>query len=98
MLLDPPLLVLDEATAAVDASNELAIQQALSRLTQGRTLVIISHHLNSIMHADHILVLDGGKVAEQGDHDQLLARKGLYARLWALEEMTNSLQSKVAAC
>ena len=98
MLLDPPLLVLDEPTAAVDASNELAIQQALSRLTRGRTLVIISHHLKSIIHADHILVLDGGTVAEQGNHDQLLASNDLYARLWALEEKTNSLESKVAAC
>jgi ATP-binding cassette, subfamily B, bacterial IrtA/YbtP len=98
MLLDPPLLVLDEATAALDASSELAIQQALSRLTRGRTLVIISHRLETIVHADHILVLDGGTVAEQGDHDHLLARGGLYARLWALEKNTTSLEAKVAAC
>ncbi|MCP8632075.1 ABC transporter ATP-binding protein [Pseudomonas mosselii] len=83
VLLDPPVLVLDEATAAADAENEVKLQQALSRFAQGRTLLVIAHRLDTVMHADQILVLDQGTVAERGNHDELLARRGLYARLWA---------------
>ena len=84
VLLDPPVLVLDEATAAADAGNEVAIQDALSRFAQGRTLLVIAHRLDTVMHADRILVLDGGVIAEHGTHAQLLARQGRYARLWAM--------------
>ncbi|AUY32013.1 ABC transporter ATP-binding protein [Pseudomonas sp. PONIH3] len=83
VLLDPPVLVLDEATAAADAENEVKLQQALSRFARGRTLLVIAHRLDTVMHADQILVLDQGTVAERGNHDELLARRGLYARLWA---------------
>lgn len=82
LLLDPPVLVLDEATAAADADNEVKLQQALSTFARGRTLVVIAHRLDTVMHADRILVLDNGVLCEQGRHDELLAKRGCYARLW----------------
>lgn len=96
VLLDPPILVLDEATAAADASNEVAIQDALSRFAQGRTLLVIAHRLDTIMHADRILVLENGAIVEQGNHASLLAEQGRYARLWALGGYDNS--SKDTSC
>jgi ATP-binding cassette, subfamily B, bacterial IrtA/YbtP len=83
VLLDPPVLVLDEATAAADAESEVAIQDALSHFAQGRTLLVIAHRLDTVMHADQIIVLDNARVCEQGNHAELLARGGLYAHLWA---------------
>ncbi|MCU1717151.1 ABC transporter ATP-binding protein [Pseudomonas sp. 5P_3.1_Bac2] len=82
VLLDPPILVLDEATAAADADNELQIQQALSRFAQGRTVLVIAHRLDTIKHAGQILLLEQGQLIEQGSHHQLLARHGRYAALW----------------
>lgn len=96
VLLDPPILVLDEATAAADASNEVAIQDALSRFAQGRTLLVIAHRLDTIMHADRILVLENGAIVEQGNHASLLAEQGCYARLWTLGGYDNS--SKDTSC
>lgn len=84
VLLDPPVLVLDEATAAADAGNEVAIQDALSRFSPGRTLMIIAHRLDTVMHADHILVLEDGAIVEQGTHERLLTLNGRYAQLWSL--------------
>jgi len=83
VLLDAPLLVLDEPTAAADAASEIAIQDALSRLASDRTLLVIAHRLDTVMHADQIVVLDAGTIAERGTHAQLLARGGRYAALWA---------------
>ena len=83
LLRDTPILVLDEALSAVDAENEAVIQDALDRLMQGRTTLILAHRLSSIIDCDRILVLDGGRVAEQGRHETLMARGGVYAALMA---------------
>jgi ATP-binding cassette, subfamily B, bacterial len=82
---DAPVLILDEATSAVDTETERAIQQALRVLTAGRTALIIAHRLSTIRHADRILVLRDGRVVEEGHHDDLLAHGGTYADLWYLQ-------------
>ncbi len=84
LLLDAPVLVLDEPTAAADAESEQAIQESLSRIARGRTVLVVAHRLDTVVHADQIVVIDQGRVAEQGRHAELLARGGRYARLWAL--------------
>ena len=83
ILADAPILVLDEATAFADPESEAAIQDALSTLVAGRTLLVIAHRLHTIVHADQICVIDRGRIVERGRHEPLLARNGLYARLWA---------------
>ena len=82
ILKDAPIVLLDEATAAIDPTNELAIQKALARLVAEKTLVVVAHKLSTIRAADQILVLDGGRIVERGNHDQLLEGEGLYHRLW----------------
>jgi ATP-binding cassette, subfamily B, bacterial IrtA/YbtP len=86
LLADTPILVLDEATAAADPESESRVQQALSTLVAGRTLLVIAHRLSTVTGADQILVLDGGRIAERGRHPGLLAAGGLYARLWAADQ------------
>ncbi len=86
LLADAPILVLDEATAFADPEAESAIQDALSELAQGRTVLVIAHRLRTIVGADKIAVLDRGQVVETGRHDELLAAGGLYARMWAAHE------------
>jgi ABC-type multidrug transport system fused ATPase/permease subunit len=81
ILKDPPMLVLDEATASVDTETERQIQEALNRLLMGRTSFVIAHRLSTVRHADQILVLDGGQIVERGDHEQLLELDGIYAKL-----------------
>jgi ATP-binding cassette subfamily B multidrug efflux pump len=83
MLKDAPILLLDEATSALDSEVEAAIQQSLYRLMEGKTVVAIAHRLSTIAAMDRLVVLDRGRIVEQGDHRSLLARGGLYARLWA---------------
>ncbi|MFK0094990.1 ABC transporter ATP-binding protein [Pseudomonas sp. NPDC090592] len=98
VLLDPPVLVLDEATAAADAESESAIQDALSRFAKGRTLLVIAHRLDTVMNADQILVIDQGTLCEQGRHAELLARQGLYARLWEQGRYQNTVEKALPAC
>jgi ATP-binding cassette subfamily B protein len=84
-LQDAPILVLDEATAHADPHGEVLIQRALSRLGEGRTVLVIAHRLSTIVHADQILVLDGGRVVEQGRHEELLAHAGRYRAMWSAQ-------------
>lgn len=83
ILKDAPIVVLDEATAFADPENEALIQRAFTRLAKGRTVVMIAHRLSTVVGADKIVVLDRGRVAESGTHEALLAKGGLYAKMWA---------------
>ena len=88
LLKNAPILLLDEATSALDAESEKQVQDALETLAEGRTCLIIAHRLATIQNADHIIVLDGGKIIEQGTHKALMANQGLYARLCALQSVS----------
>ena len=83
VLRDPPILILDEATSAVDNETERLIQESMEKIRVGRTVLVIAHRLSTIKNADLIYVMDEGRIAEQGSHDSLLARGGLYAKLWS---------------
>jgi ATP-binding cassette subfamily B protein len=85
LLKDPRILILDEATSALDTESERWVQAALERLMQGRTSFVIAHRLTTVQRADHIVVLQGGQIEEEGRHADLLAQGGLYERLWSLQ-------------
>ena len=82
LLKDAPVILLDEATSSLDPENEVLIQQAISALVEDKTVIVIAHRLQSVSNADQIIVLNDGCIAEQGDHNSLLAREGIYAKLW----------------
>ena len=84
-LKDVPVLLLDEPTASLDADNEVMVQRALDEIARERTVVMIAHRLKTVRGAEQILVLEDGKIMEQGTHDQLAGKNGLYARLWELQ-------------
>ena len=82
MLKDAPILILDEATSALDSEVEAAIQENLYRLMEGKTVIAIAHRLSTIAAMDRLVVMDGGRIVEEGPHDVLVANGGLYAQLW----------------
>jgi ATP-binding cassette, subfamily B, heavy metal transporter len=85
ILKDPPILLLDEATSALDTETERGIQEALRAMGRGRSVITIAHRLSTVVDADRIVVLEGGRVAESGSHAALLTAGGRYARLWAAQ-------------
>ncbi|TMQ73031.1 MAG: ABC transporter ATP-binding protein/permease [Candidatus Eisenbacteria bacterium] len=86
LLKNPAILIFDEATSALDSKSEKAIQAELERISVGRTALVIAHRLSTVMNADEILVIDAGRIVERGSHDALLAARGLYARMWQLQQ------------
>lgn len=86
ILKEAPVILLDEATASLDPENEVEVQKAINTLIEGRTVIVIAHRLKTIRNADSILVFDDGRITEQGTHVELLARKGLYHKLWTIQE------------
>ncbi|MBR3237158.1 MAG: ABC transporter ATP-binding protein [Oscillospiraceae bacterium] len=95
ILKNAPIVVLDEATAFADPENEAMIQKAFATLTQGRTVIMIAHRLSTVVNADRIIVLNDGRVAEQGTHADLVGRNGLYARMWM--DYNQAVQWKITA-
>ena len=85
MLKNPPLLLLDEATSALDAESERMVQAALETAMHGRTTLVIAHRLATVQRADRIVVMEAGRIVDIGNHEQLVARGGLYARLAAMQ-------------
>jgi ATP-binding cassette subfamily B protein len=85
ILKDPPILVLDEATSAVDNETEAAIQRSLEVVSQGRTTIVIAHRLSTVRQAHCIHLMDAGRIVESGTHDELLAQGSAYAALWRLQ-------------
>ena len=93
ILKDAPIVVLDEATAFADPENEALIQKGFTKLMKGRTVIMIAHRLSTVVGADKIIVLNEGKIAEQGRHQDLVKADGLYAKLWA--DYNKAIQWKI---
>ncbi len=96
LLKDPPILILDEATSALDSEAEREVQKALDNLIQGRTTLVIAHRLSTVRSADRIVVLEGGRVVEEGSHGELLAQEGLYRKLYTLQFREEDLPEEEA--
>jgi ATP-binding cassette, subfamily B, multidrug efflux pump len=96
-LKDAPILILDEATSALDSEVEAAIQNSLDDLMQGKTVIAIAHRLSTIAQMDRLIVMDQGRIAEQGTHDELVALNGIYAQLWQRQTGGMLIQQQVKA-
>ncbi len=96
ILKGPPILILDEATSALDSKTEKDIQEALDLVSEGRTSLVIAHRLSTIVHADKILVLEKGRLVEEGSHAQLIAADGLYATLWNQQQRAEQARAELA--
>ena len=96
ILKDAPVLLLDEATSALDAENEVLVQAALENIMKDRTTLVIAHRLATVLKADRILVMDEGRIVEEGTHSELVAKNGLYARLARLQFDTAATQEEAA--
>jgi ATP-binding cassette subfamily B protein len=92
LLKNPPILIFDEATSALDSKTEKAIQSELEQVAIGRTTLIIAHRLSTVMNADEILVMDGGRIIERGSHRELLEKGQSYANMWALQQQEHPLE------
>jgi ATP-binding cassette subfamily B protein len=97
ILKQPVILVFDEATSALDSVSEHAIVRELDRLSERRTTLVIAHRLSTIVHAHAIIVMDRGRIVERGTHAELLRRKGVYARLWLLQQRIDQDQARSSA-
>jgi ATP-binding cassette subfamily B protein len=97
LIKDAPIILLDEATAALDSESERQVQEALDRLTQGRTTIVIAHRLHTITHADRIHVVEDGVVVESGVHDDLLRRDGRYASFYRMQFKNQDVAEQVIA-
>jgi subfamily B ATP-binding cassette protein MsbA len=87
VLKNPPILILDEATSSLDTESERLVQDAINHLMQDRTSIVIAHRLSTVRHADEIIVLQKGEIAERGTHDELIAKRGIYKRLVEMQEV-----------
>ena len=95
ILKDAPIVILDEATASVDADNESYIQEAISELCRGKTLLVIAHRLNTIRHADQILVIANGQIAQSGTHDELIKIDGIYKNFVTARETSHGWNQRL---
>ena len=93
---DSPVILLDEATASLDAENETFVQEAISRLVQDKTVLIIAHRMRTVSGADKIVVIDNGKVCEEGRPDELLNRNGIYAKIVHIQNSGSDIREKMA--